>query len=131
MTPFLLDANVVIALLVAEHEHHERASEWFADVDRVALCPIVEGALLRFLLRTGESRETAHALLAALHEHPRVDFWTDELSYRDLDLDGVRGHGQLTDVYLAGLAAARDARLATLDVALARLRPSHVLLIAG
>ena len=51
---YLLDANVLIALTVAEHEHHERASTWAATVNRFAVCPIVEGALVRFLVRTGE-----------------------------------------------------------------------------
>lgn len=52
---YLLDANVLIALTVQEHEHHARASTWAATVDRFAICPIVEGALVRFLVRLGES----------------------------------------------------------------------------
>ncbi|HEY5858440.1 MAG TPA: PIN domain-containing protein [Aldersonia sp.] len=56
---YLLDANVLIALTVAEHEHHERASAWAATISRFAVCPIVEGALVRFLVRTGEGIGTA------------------------------------------------------------------------
>ncbi len=55
MTTYLLDADVLIALTVAEHEHHARTSAWAAGIDRFALCPVVEGALVRFLVRIGES----------------------------------------------------------------------------
>ncbi|WP_219069961.1 PIN domain-containing protein [Candidatus Mycobacterium methanotrophicum] len=55
MTTYLLDASVLIALTVAEHEHHERATRWAAGIEYFAICPIVQGALLRFLLRMGES----------------------------------------------------------------------------
>lgn len=56
MSTFLLDANVLVSLTVAEHQHHNRSSDWIAEVDRFAVCLIVEGALIRFLLRMGESR---------------------------------------------------------------------------
>jgi len=55
VTTHLLDANVLIALTVAEHEHHDRASRWVAGIERFALCPVVEGALVRFLVRVGET----------------------------------------------------------------------------
>jgi len=55
VTTYLLDANVLIALTVEEHEHHERVKAWIREVARVALCPLVEGSLVRFLVRTGES----------------------------------------------------------------------------
>lgn len=118
----LLDANVLIALTVAEHEHHERASRWAGTVDRVATCPVVEGALLRFLIRIGESPGAATAVLQAIRDIERCEFWPDSLSYLDADLEHVRGHRQVTDAYLVGLAASNGARLATLDVALARER---------
>jgi len=37
VTPYLLDANVLIALAVEEHEHHARASEWLGTTDEFAL----------------------------------------------------------------------------------------------
>ena len=40
VTAYLLDANVLIALTVAEQEHHERASVWAAGIDRFLLCPL-------------------------------------------------------------------------------------------
>lgn len=43
--PLLLDANanVLIALTIAEHDHHDRASAWARDVVQFATCPVVEG----------------------------------------------------------------------------------------
>lgn len=128
--PYLLDANALIALVVAEHEHHGRVAQWAGDVERLALCPIVEGALVRFLLRLGASGATAQALLTALHASGRCEFWEDSVSYRSVDLDHVLGHRQVTDAYLADLAESRGARLATLDRALASARPQATYLIA-
>jgi predicted nucleic acid-binding protein len=129
VTVHLLDANVLISLTVREHEHHLRASTWVASAGAVALTPVVEGALVRFLLRVGEDGRTARALLLAARDHPRVEFWPDDLSYADVDLEGLVGHRTVTDTYLAALAGSRDARLATLDVALNRRLPDLTTLL--
>lgn len=131
MTTHLLDANVLIALVVAEHEHHETASDWLAAVGEFAVCPVVEGALVRFLLRLGETPETAAAVLTGVSQHPRCRFWPDSASYRDIDLADIRGHRQVTDTYLAALARVRDGRLATLDRALAARFPEVAVLIGA
>lgn len=130
MSTFLLDANVLIALTVAEHEHHDLSSDWIAEVDAFAVCPIVEGALIRFLLRMGESVDTAKAVLSGVRAHPRCEFWPDSLSYVDADLTTVHGHRQVTDSYLVNLARGRDGLLATLDKPLAHDHPDHCLLVS-
>ncbi|RIQ16363.1 TA system VapC family ribonuclease toxin [Jiangella rhizosphaerae] len=129
MTTYLLDANVLIALTVAEHEHHERASRWAAGIDRFAVCPIVEGALIRFLIRLGEATHSAAAVLREVRGMSRCEFWPDSLSYRDASLDHVRGPRQVTDAYLASLASANGGVLATLDEALAAELADAVVLI--
>ena len=130
MTDYLLDANVLIALTVAEHEHHARASNWMAGIDRFALCPAVEGALVRFLVRIGERASVATRLLRHVHALRGCEFWPDGLSYADADLHQVRGHRQVTDACLVGLVAAHPgAKLATLDEALARQLPGTTLLL--
>jgi uncharacterized protein len=130
VTVYLLDANVLIALTVADHEHHARASSWASGISRFAVCPVVEGALVRFLVRMGESAAVAQEVIRALHARPGVDFWPDSLSYAAAALGHVRGHRQVTDAYLVSLAAERtDAVLATLDEGLVRSRPDRTLLV--
>jgi hypothetical protein len=39
LSTYLLDANVLIALTVVEHEHHDRASEWLGQVEASGSIP--------------------------------------------------------------------------------------------
>ncbi len=126
---YLLDANALIAVVISEHEQHARAAGWIATVDGVALCPITEGALARYLIRAGESAATVSQLLTALSQSPGTEFWPDSVSYAAAQLEHVIGHRQVTGAYLASLAATRDARLATFDHGLATTLPGHVVLI--
>ncbi len=126
---YLLDANVVIALVIAEHEHHGRVSAWITRAETVALCPITEGAMVRYLVRVGETAATASQLLVAVRLSPKVDFWPDSISYTEAALEHITGHRQVTDAYLASLAASHQARLATLDEALAAALGNTVELI--
>jgi uncharacterized protein len=130
VTTSLLDANVLIALTVVEHEHHVRAATWAAGIDRFALCPVVEGALVRFLVRVGESAAVATQLLRAVHAVPGCEFWPDAVSYRDADLGHVRGHRQ-RHRRLPGEPGRRPggAQLATLDEGLRQERPDVTVLV--
>lgn len=130
MTTFLLDANVLIALTALEHVHHERVSRWAAGVRHFALCPIIEGALIRFAVHLGASPTAALQSLRLVRERSGYEFWPDSLSYADADLHHVRGHRQVTDAYLASMVGARpETRLATLDEGLAQARPELTLLV--
>jgi predicted nucleic acid-binding protein len=41
----LLDASVLIALVVADHVHHEPAEEWLSSAGTIfATCPITQGS---------------------------------------------------------------------------------------
>lgn len=128
---YLLDANVLIALMTAEHVHHARASAWAAELSRFATCPIVEGAVVRFAVRLGARAVDAQGSLRLMSSRPGHEFWPDSVAYADLDLDGVRGHAQVTDAYLVGLAASNGGILATLDAALAEQWPERTLLVPG
>ena len=88
----LLDANVLIALVVADHVHHAAAEAWLAGgSDRFATCPITEVSLVRLLIREGQSGAAARAVVSALADHPRHEFWPDSVSYRDVPLGGLIG----------------------------------------
>lgn len=118
----LLDANVLIGLLVTDHVHHDAAEQWFSSfTGSFATCPITEGSLVRLLLRECQSAETAKTMLAGLSNDPRHEFWPDACPYRDVAMNGVIGHRQVSDAYLAHLARIRPGRLATFDRGLARL----------
>lgn len=76
----LLDANVRIALVVADHVHYDATEEWFANCgDSFATCPITEGSLLRFLIREGQSANDALAVLNAMKDSERHVFWSDSV----------------------------------------------------
>lgn len=124
-----MDANALIALTLTEHEHHHRAADWAAGIERIAVCPITEGALVRFLIRLGQDQATARALLGELHASARCEFWPDSISYVEATLGHVIGHRQVTAAYLASLAVRRAGLLATFDEGLARSMPQQVLLI--
>ncbi|MDR1266661.1 MAG: PIN domain-containing protein [Propionibacteriaceae bacterium] len=120
----LLDANVLIALVVEDHVHHDRASAWSAGLDAFATCPITEGALVRLLLRVGESKLVVAAVLEAVAGLPGHHFWPDDLPHAGLDLAPLQGYKQVTDAYLVALAQHHGGRLATLDAALAATHPA-------
>jgi toxin-antitoxin system PIN domain toxin len=126
----LLDANVLIALVVADHVHHEAAEAWLTrHPDRFATCPMTQGSLVRLLVRNGETAGTARAVVEAIVANVRHDFWPDDLPYAAVTMTGVIGHRQVTDAYLAELARARRARLATFDQGLAKLHDDVAVLV--
>lgn len=96
---------------------------------RFAGCPITEGALVRFLVRKGESAQLAGTVVERLRTSTAGERWPDELSYADIDLSWVAGHPQVTNAYLVGLARYRSAVLATLDQRLYRAHPEGVELV--
>jgi uncharacterized protein len=118
----LLDANVLIALLVDDHVHHQAAENWFAGMTgNFATCPITQGSLMRLLIREGQPAAAARTILDGTAADSRHEFWADDIPYTDVPTQGIVGHRQVTDAYLAQLARARGSRLATFDQALAKL----------
>ncbi len=120
---YLLDANVLVALVSSAHVHHAAAQRWFAASDcPFATCPITQGTLLRLLIRLGEvAPATAVDVLAKLAAHPRHRFWPDALGYAEVSMRGVLGHRQVTDAYLAALARHHRGKLVSFDRGLVAL----------
>lgn len=120
----LLDASLLIALAIADHVHHEPAEQWsVTHAAPLATCPMTQGSLVRFLVRSGASGEEARRFLFDVLADSRHRFWCADLGYDAVDLGSVVGHRQVTDAYLAGLARAHGGRLATLDRGLAAVHP--------
>ncbi len=120
----LLDVNVLIALLDADHSLHARATQWFAGHARGgwASCPITQNGCMRIMshpsypnalsVRAVMERLT-EASASAFHE-----FWPDDVSLLDAKVaDSARIHGprQLTDLYLLALAVRHDGQFITFD----------------
>ena len=126
--PTLLDANVLIALSVTDHEHHQAARTWLGRRRRFATTPSTQGSLTRFVVRVSTVEHAIEAL-RLLAANPRHEFLPDAAPYDEEVLRGIVGHRQVTDAYLAQQCFVRGARLATFDRGLAILRPSIVELI--
>ena len=130
MSVALLDANVVIALTISDHVHHEVAEEWFTRRrGQFATCPITQGALVRLVLRHGGTADQALAALTSLTSHKAHRFWPDDVDFGRVAMTGVVGHRQVTDAYLAALARHQGGKLATFDQALAALHPDVSLVV--
>lgn len=130
--PVLLDANVLIGLLITDHPTHQRIRTWWRTEGKlIATCPITQGALVRFCLRHNGSEGLGLAMgaLQTLGQERRHRFWPDDLQYTILPLDGLRGHNQVTDLYLVALAQSKGTVLVTLDRALAAWHPSSCLFL--
>lgn len=126
----LLDANVLIALLVVDHVHHDAVEDWFSGLtERFATCPITQGAVVRLVVREGATAAQATTILGSVTCRDDHEFWPDDLSYDDVAMTGVVGHRQVTDAYLAGLARHRGSRCATLDHGLAATHADVALLV--
>ncbi len=130
MTATLLDANVLIAAIYEQHDHHAQASEWFEQhASEFSTNAITQGAFVRFLLRLGAHSDDAIQQLDLITTHARHEFWPADFAFAGPMLQGVIGHRQVTDAYLAEMARVRDAKLATFDLGLAAAHPDVAELI--
>jgi len=120
----LLDVNVLIALLDADHSLHGPAMKWFEANARQgwASCPITQNGCLRILSLPGYSNPQPPARvaerLAAATADPSHAFWPDAVSLLEpgrLRWDHVLGSRQITDVYLLALAVQHQGTFVTLD----------------
>jgi toxin-antitoxin system PIN domain toxin len=128
---YLLDTNVLVALLWPSHERHDLAVKWFARHRSKgwATCPLTEAGFVRIVSNAAFSRDAvtpreAAGVLAANTAAKDHSFWPAELPFAEaIAFAGTRlvGHQQVTDAYLLGLALDRGGMLATLDDRIAGL----------
>lgn len=131
---WLLDGNVLVALGIQEHVHHEQALSWFdQQAAPFATCNTTQGTFLRvFMIHAPHPNATiAWNALKHICSHPDHRFWDDSFSYLDIEPKFITGHRQITDAWLAELARRRNGRLATLDAALAKQHQDIATLITG
>ena len=125
----LLDVNVLVSLLDANHEHHAASMGWFREnEDRWASCPITQNGYLRVVTQDKYPnrigiKEAIRTLKQAVAE-PGHKFLPDDISLLDQQLvahEHVQGHKQLTDIYLLALSVYHGAQFITLDGGVSRV----------
>lgn len=125
MTTYLLDVNVLIALIDPAHVQHDAAHGWFAQTGSAswATCPLTENGLLRIV---GHPRypnapgtpATVAVVLQALRALPGHHFWPDDISLMNpalVQAERLLSHTQVTDSYLLALARHHGGKLASFD----------------
>jgi toxin-antitoxin system PIN domain toxin len=125
MKGYLLDTNVLIALLWPSHAHHTRAVRWFTRhrSSGWATCPFTQAGFVRIVSNPAFSRDAvtprdAVGVLATNTASKDHLFWPDELPLVEaVAFAGSKllGHQQVTDAYLLGLVLRRGGMLAPLD----------------
>jgi uncharacterized protein len=125
----LLDSNMVIALLSTSHQHHLVAQDWFGSGREVATSSITQMSFLRYAVRNQTTMSDALVVLESLSTHNDHQFWVDTIRPDATNMQGVIGHRQVTDFYLAALAREHQGRLATLDAGFAAAQPDVVDLV--
>ena len=136
----LLDVNVLIALLDADHLHHQSAHHWLERNLKHgwASCPITQNGCIRIMSQPGYPNPLPAAeVVGRLAEAAAADhheFWPDSVSFLDADdIDPSRmlGSRQVTDAYLLALAVHHKGRLVTFDRSVAidvvpAAKPGHL-----
>ena len=120
----LLDVNVLIALLDADHLHHRRASDWLSDnlAAGWASCAITQNGCIRIMsqpaypnaLPTARVAERLRTAASTTH-HRFIGGALSLLDTERFDSERLLGHRAVTDAYLLGLAVQNDLRLVTFD----------------
>jgi hypothetical protein len=132
---FLLDVNVLIALVREDHEAHLKVKQWFlkTGMRHWATCPLTEAGFVRVVVNpkfAEPSIDMSEALevLEAMTQAKGHQFWAIDVGIVGA-VQGVRerlfGHQQVTDAYLLGLAVRHKGVLVTLDRGLMSLAGSE------
>ena len=121
---YLLDVNVLLALLLAAHEHHEIAETWIEALDNrdeVLLSAWTEMGFVRVAVAARYLPDVPTArrvLLGFKAARARVGFIADDRRSQHLPA-WVKTHAQVGDGHLLSLAESCHAKLATLDQGIA------------
>lgn len=122
---FLLDVNLLIALIDPTHVGHDQAHRWFARTGTAswATCPLTENGVIRIVghpryPNSAGSPAAVAPIFAGVRALPGHVFWRDDLSLMDsevVDAALIATSAQVTDTYLLALAVANSGQLATFD----------------
>lgn len=127
MPGYLLDVNVVIALIDPSHIHHDRAHAWFTTTGSPHWfsCPTTQNGAVRIVSHPRYSNaQPPPVVVASVRSLTSVGhhrFIPDQISLLDpshVQPGALQSSGQVTDTYLLALAVDAGASLATFDTRL-------------
>ncbi len=123
----LLDINVLISLLDADHPLHHAAVAWFKQNVSLgwASCPLTQNGCIRVMSQPGYPNAVPVTVvrerLKEATSHDSHRFCPDGINLLDegrVGISRVHGPRQITDVYLLALATAHGDRFVTFDEAI-------------
>lgn len=123
----LPDVNVLLALMDSSHIHYAAANNWFAVASQQgwATCSHTENGFARIIsgstyagVRLSPSDALTTLDMLIQNHRQNHHFWSDSVSLRDaalVDTTRIRGHKQLTDIYLLALCQHQQGTFVTFD----------------
>lgn len=122
---YLLNINVLIALMDPNHTFHQLTHAWWNQDGRPwASCPITETGFIRIMTSTAYSKNSqlsvayVKTLLSVFVLNTNHAFWPDHLSLRDeqeFKHTSILSSKHLTDLYLLAIATKNNATLVTFN----------------
>jgi predicted nucleic acid-binding protein len=113
-TKYLLDVNAMIAAIATNHPDYQKTDSWIRG-KAIVTCPLSELGFLRITTNPKSmnlSMATARELLQSFVRKNKAEFLAADLPALK---SAAQKSDQVTDYYLAELAASRCMKLATLD----------------
>jgi toxin-antitoxin system PIN domain toxin len=122
---YLLDINLIIALMDPDHVFHQRAHDWWGGQGKTwASCPLTENGFIRITASAAYGPGHPATVLemtsrfAAFASNSGHEFWVDDFSITDptlFDHSLILSSKYLTDLYLLNMASRNGGCLATFD----------------
>jgi predicted nucleic acid-binding protein len=111
----LLDVNVLISAIWTGHVHHSTVRAWLLSGKEVVLCPVAELGFIRISAHKKFYDLPMQDVKKALRQF--INEWSVQRIPDDLPAveSNASTSDDVTDVYLADLAAKHGLKLATLD----------------
>jgi toxin-antitoxin system PIN domain toxin len=133
VTAYLLDVNVLVALMWPAHEAHSAALKWFrlSGGKSWATCGVTQAGFVRIVSNPAFSSDAlspqqAMELLHSNVSHAAHRLWKDDAGFLSVVTPfaaRITGHRQVTDAFLLGLALRNKGKVATLDRGMLSLVP--------
>jgi len=128
---YLLDLNALISLADPDSIHYKTMHRWFNSTGKNdwGVCPLTESGFVRVTTNpkySGATRTVAQAA-AVLAEFSKVKgyrYWPLSGSWAEVTspfANRIKGHQQVTDAYLLGMAIRAHGVLVTFDASIAYL----------